>query len=453
MLQRLSCRVVAALVMTLPLLSCGTGGEDGPGGEPSKEESSASAGTTSSPAPPAITVGTQPYASPCRLLTGQDVTEIYGKLGPYADFDEEGVDAPQPADEYGRPVDSACSYRFDDRDNTTVALQVDQYPSAAHAEKDFRSTIRLGRGSLSRQIERDLRKDSPLADVLRALLEIQRENEAKDGGVPAPAIGEDILYVPGRGWFEALRGNVIIRLERRQFESNPFDATHLKGTVRQTKTAFERIDARLADLADDQTPADPWWPSNEGNGWPRPLRPCDLLDAEVLHGVSGRTTPDVLLSTALTLRPEVRLKRNSRPGARAVTNSCERRQPTAGDGPTTYAELEVWYAPPGHTGAEVLDGALIRTISGVNAEATETVEGWREQGFLNDVSIEGADKAYVVSTTQDDGENYAWLAAQVGEHVLIVSAFDFVDSRHVGASFTALEEVAAAVVAAAREVL
>jgi len=419
---------LATTLLLLPLVAACSSDEPTADRTPTPSgKGTAEPGPTATPEPAPLTVGSFRYVSPCRLLGPDDVLELYAKPGPYADIAQEGIDSPEPADPLGNPVETQCWYRLSDKANTSVHLYADQYPSEQAARKEFRRTLRLGRGTLSKQIERDLRHDSPLADVLRALLEVQRENEAKGGGVLTPAIGEDISYVAGRGWFQALRGNLVIRLERSQYDSSPFDATSIRGTVKQSREAFARIDARLADPDLDQTRIDPWWPTTKADGWAPFARVCDVLDDEVMALGTGRTTPDTLSEEGVLLRPQARYRRNSRPGSRAVSNRCERRQAGVADGETAmYADLQIWYAPPGYSGRELLDGAFVRAISGVDAEAKVSVDQWRSQGYLSDIDVAGADRAYTL-TSEPDGKSDRWIAAQVDERVLILDISEYGD--------------------------
>ncbi|WP_141003440.1 hypothetical protein [Nocardioides humi] len=420
---------LTSVLLLLPLLAGCSADEPGARGDgtPTTAAPSASAVASEEPAPKPLLIGAFRYVSPCRLLGPDDVREIYGKPGPYADITQEGIDSPQPVYPNGREVDSQCWYRFDDKANTSVQLYVDQYPSKRAARKAFASTLRLGRGTLSKQIERDLRKDSPLADVLRGLLEIQKENEAKGGGVRTPAIGEDIAFVSGRGWFEALRGNLVLRLKRSQYQGTPFDAVSIKGTVQQTQEAFRRIDERLADPDLDQTRVDSWWPDTAADGWAPFARVCDVLDDEAMATATGRAVPDTVTDESVVLKPKVRLRRNHLPGSRSVSNRCERRQREPGsDENAMYGDLQIWYTPPGHTGGELLDGAFVRTISGVQAEGDVTIDQWRSQGYLTDIDVKGADKAYTL-TSEPDGKHDRWIAAQVGDRVLVLDVSEFGD--------------------------
>ena len=124
-------------------------------------------------------LGTQRYASPCRLLAPDDIETIYGDPGSYATFNqiivEKSLSLPQMREESPKAsggVRTQCLYSLDNKAQTSVRVTVMQFISPQAALRSWKRIKRLGTGLESKQLEQEGRPE------LQWLIDLAKENEA-----------------------------------------------------------------------------------------------------------------------------------------------------------------------------------------------------------------------------------------------------------------------------------
>jgi hypothetical protein len=411
-------KTIAALSLLLVLTGCSTGDTEAGGSKPSGrddgESSSRSDSQKSSEEPEPIMLGTQRYVSPCRLLPPEDVTRIYGDPGKYASFRQETIEKSVSVAEMrsisrtvGGAVSTRCSYSFDDRAETSIYLGVDQYASPRLARHRWKRIKKLGTGLESRQLAQ---RSAP-----EWLQQMAAENEASQGGAPAKGLDPSILFVPGRTNFVGIRRNLLITVERKSYAGSVFEGNKVKGTLASTRQAFRRIYQHADDTILDQTPVPSWWEQEEG--WPTFLDACRVFDDDAMVASAGRPTHDI--ETLSVLRdPDTRIARNTKPAWKAVHNECNRNARVERSVGNDYwhGNLELWYAAPGDTGAELLEGFVVRNLIDEKSQDKYRLRHLVAAKVLRPVEVEGAEAAYVFDYRKD-GARYGWIVGNVGPYV------------------------------------
>lgn len=415
--------VVFLVCLLMLLTGCsGSSSEGGGGGEKkgatAKKEPTASA--TPEPEPEPIMLGTQRYVSPCRLLTQEDVQRIYGDPGAYAHINQEFAEKSVPTAEMrsitqtiGGAVKTTCRYTFDDKQQTAIDLNVDQYISPRRALKAWKNIKKLGTGIDSKQLANESGPEW--------LIKLARENEASMGGVPVRELDPSILFVAGKTHFTGVRRNVLLTLSKKAYAGNFFEPKQIKGALRTTREAFRRIYAKVDDQQLEQTTAPAYWQQPEG--WAEFLEPCTIFDDTVMTELTGHAT-DKVESTSVVRDPGTRLQRNTKPGDTAVYNDCERTARVRAGGRTKRSwntSIQIWYAAPGVTGQPLLEGVMLRKFFRTEAKAKYTIADVVKAKLLTPVEIEGADGAYVFHN-EAKGLSFGWIAANVGPYVVVFDA-------------------------------
>lgn len=417
-------RATAALTVSLVLLlsacaSDDSGAAKGPGGAEGSGTSSAEA----TPEPEPLVLGDQRYRMPCRLLGPADVRKVYGDLGPYATFGEEGREVGQTSEEMtqvGRTVAGAvkdrCSYSFSDERRSTLTVEVAQYASASLARKAWKRTRRLGTGKESEELSR--------RSAAQWLVDLTRENERDLGGVPVPGLDSSVLYVENYGHFVGVHDNLVLTVARKTYAGgNPFTPKSVRGDLRRMRQVFDTLYERADDPDLDQAPAPAGW--DQPTGWPAFVRPCAVFDDEVMEAATGRrSSRGEFTSDSTFLSPETRQRRNRLPAFQAVDNSCERtaRRETKRVGlPRTWQlKGEVWYAAPGTTGEDLLRGLPIRKLYKPDDQDRYDVDDLVKATALRVVDVPGADAAYLFDYRVPEFGRIGWIMASRGDRVVFL---------------------------------
>jgi hypothetical protein len=413
-------RTIAALSLLLVLTGCTSGNSEAEASDRSRTgdgqttSRAASEKSSEEPEPEPLMLGTQRYVSPCRLLPPDDVTRVYGDPGKYASFRQEVVEKSVSAAEMrsisqtvGGAVSTRCSYSYDDRAETSISLEVDQYASPRLALHRWKRIKRLGTGLESRQLAR---QSAP-----EWLRQMAAENEASQGGAPAKGLDPSILFVPGRTNFVGVRGNLLITVERKSYAGSVFEGNKVKGTLASTRKAFRLIYQHADDTSLDQSPLPPWWEQEEG--WPEFLDACRVFDDEAMVASAGLPTEDI--ETASVLRdPDTRIARNSKPAWKAVHNECNRtaRRERRVLADYWHGDLELWYAAPGDTGPELLEGFVVRNLIDEKAQDKYRLRHLLAAKVLRPLEVEGAESAYLFDYRKG-GDRYGWIVGNVGPYV------------------------------------
>lgn len=415
-------RATAALALSLVLLlsacaSDGSGRAKGSDGEKGPEAPSAQA----TPEPEPVMLGDQRYRMPCRLLTPADVRRVYGDVGAYATFGEEGREVGQ-SDEHmeqvsqtvAGAVEDRCSYSFDDERRSTLTVEVAQHASARLARKAWKRTRRLGTGKESEQLARQ--------SAEQWLVDLARENERDLGGVPVPGLDASVLYVENYGHFVGVHDNLVLTVARKTYAGgNPFTPKSIRGDLRRIRQVFATLYERADDPDLDQAPAPAGW--DQPTGWPTFVRPCAVLDDAVMQAATGRRSTDgEFTSDSTFFSPETRQRRNRLPAFQAVDNSCERtaRRETKRVGlPRTWQlQGEVWYAAPGTSGEDLLRGLPIRKLYKPEDQEKFSVDDLVKAKALRAVDVPGADAAYLFDYRAPGFGRIGWIMASSGDRLV-----------------------------------
>ena len=404
-----------AVVLGLLLTGCGGIGGDAGSSQGSKGGEAPKGASGSVPAEPKpMMLGTQRYVSPCRLLPPEDVVSAYGNPGKYAHFRQETVEKPMSTAQMravsstvGGAISTRCHYSYDDRADSTITLQVDQFASPKHALRRWKRIKRLGTGLESRKLAKE---SAP--EWLRQMV---KENEASMGGTPAKGLDPSILFVPGRTNFLGVRGNLLLTLERKSYAGSFFEGNSVKGTLASTRKAFRQVYRHADDTSLDQSTLPPWW--EQEDGWPEFLDPCRIFDDEAMVASAGRHSKKIESSSVLR-DPDTRIARNNKPGWKAVSNDCNRTASRERRIMSDYwhGELELWYAAPGDTGKQLLEGFVVRTLFDEKAEKKYGLSDLVAAKVLRPVEVEGAEAAYLFDYRKG-GSRYGWLVGNVGPYV------------------------------------
>ena len=400
----------------LALAACG-GGADGHGQrDPAGAKRSPTA--SSAPKPEPILLGTQRYASPCRLLDSEDVVRIYGDPGPYAYFTqrflEKSISQARMRSITGTvaaSVPTTCRYVFDDKAQTAIDLTVDQYVSPAAARRQWRSIKHLGKGIDSKQLADESGPEW--------LIKLARENEASMGGVPVRELDPSILFVAGKTQFTGVRRNLVLTVSRKSYAGSFFEPKQLKDALRTTREVFGRIYAKVDDQQLEQVATPVWW--GQPQGWPEFLDPCAVFDDTVMRAATGHGTVQVE-STSVARDPDTRIRRNTKPGDQAVYNECLRTARVKAHRRTKASwtgTVQLVYGAPGDTGQALLDGVVLRRFFKIEAKAKYSIADVVKAKLLHPVKIPGADAAYLFQNTYK-GHTFGWIAVNVGPYVAVV---------------------------------
>lgn len=426
MRPRIRAAVAGAAVALLAVTACSSGGEGAPEAEKSSSPSpGADPTSTAEPEPEPLVLGTQRYRNPCRLLSADDVRRTYGPLGPYASYDQEarerGLSTATMKDIAGTiagAVDDKCSYSLDNKRKTTLYVEVAQHPSAAEARASWKRTRRLGTGKDSRQLSQE--------SAEQWLIDLARQNEADLGGVPVPGMDDSVLYVKHFGQFVGHHDNIVLKVSRKDYISDdPFEPRSVRGDLRRMRQVFDTLYARIDEPDLDQAPAPAYWAQSPG--WPTFADPCRVFDDETMELATGhRSYRGEFLSHSAFLSPPARQRRNSSPAFQAVSNTCERtdRVPGRRGRPSRLWTLrgEVWYAAPGTTGRQLLEGLPIRKLYGPDDQGKYGIEDLVKAKVLRPVEVPGAEAAYLFDYTRKGLGRIGWLMASSGDRLVHVDA-------------------------------
>jgi hypothetical protein len=411
-------RTIAALSLLLVFTGCSSGSNEADAskgdGKGDGQTTSRSGSEKAAEEPEPLMFGTQRYVSPCRLLPPEDVARVYGDPGKYANFRQETREKSISTAEMraisqtvGGAVSTRCSYSYDDRAESSIYLEVDQYASPRLALKAWKRIKKLGTGLESRRLAQ---QSAP-----EWLRQMAAENEASMGGAPAKGLDPSILFVPGRTNFVGVRGNLLVTVQRKSYAGSVFEGNQVKGTLASTRKAFRLIYRNADDTSLDQSPVPPWWEQEEG--WPRFLDPCAVFDDEAMVASSGRHTEK--FETDSVLRdPDTRIARNSKPAWKAVHNECNRtaRQERRVLDDYWHGDLELWYAAPGDTGRELLEGFVVRNLIDEKAQDKYRLRHLLAAKVLREVEVEGAESAYLFDYRKG-GDRYGWIVGNVGPYL------------------------------------
>ena len=419
----------AALVLALALSISGCGGnggekEQGAGDAPGTSAKKAADGAEGEEEPEPLMLGTQRYVSPCRLLGPDEVTQIYGDPGPYANFIQEVVEDSIPVAEMqaigqtiGGRVRTVCRYSYDNADETSISLEVEQFPSPAAAMDRWKRIKRLGTGIESRQMERE-----GTLPGLGFLIEWAKENEANAGGDPVKGLDSSILFVAGKTHFTGVRNNLLLTLARKDYAGVAFEPKEVRGALSATRQAFDTIYGHADDAELDQSAVPSYW--EQVDGWPTFLDACEVFDQEAMKVATGHVDREAESSSVLR-DPAARLPRNSRPAFQAVFDTCRRaarvKQPGQVLSRSWNGMGEVWYPPPGETGEDIIDGVVLRKLLDPKNQDQYTIEDLIKGKVLREVTVEGSEKAYIFENRYR-GLHFGWLLASVGDYVLRLDA-------------------------------
>jgi hypothetical protein len=125
----------------------------------------------------------------------------------------------------------------------------------------------------------------------------------------------------------------------------------------------------------------------------------------------------------LSREPNTRIQRNDRPAWKAVHNECSR-SASRGEGVATahwHGDIELWYAAPGDTGSELLEGYVVKRLFDDKAENKYRISDLVKAGVLHEVEVEGAERAFVFDYRRS-GSHYSWIVFNVGRHVVLLNA-------------------------------
>ena len=415
--------ITTALLVLLLATGCASATGGSTKGSSTRSASSPKPTEQAEPEPEPVRIGTQRYVNPCRLLDTTDVQRIYGGAGKYASFAQEVPEGSVSTAEMREidttligSVQTSCLYSFDDAADTTVKVDVKQYSSPARAQKDWRRTKHLGSGIDSRRLKGD--------PGWEWLYELSKENEAALGGVRIPGLDPTVLFVGGHTWFVGVRDNLVITLSRLSYArgSNPFEPKQVKGTLSKTRAAFRSIYAHVDDEDLEQTPLPAYW--EQQDGWPQFLDPCAVMDEAAMRAATGHGTVGEVRIDSVLRDPDTRLERNTKPGYKAVHNSCER---TSKQGSGTlrnrywHGDLELWYAAPGDSGVDLLDGFVVKRLFEGKNEDRYSVADLVKAKVMKPVTVQGADSAYVFDYDLK-GQHYSWIVASTGRYMTFLSA-------------------------------
>ena len=367
-------------------------------------------------------LGTQRLRSPCRLLTAEEVSRVYGPLGPYATFDQETRERGMSTTEMngvsqtiGGEVSDKCSYTFDNKSDSTLYVEVEQYASPTLARRAWKSVKRLGTGKDSKQLSQE--------SAAQWLVDLAAENERHLGGIPVPGMDDSVLYAKHYGKFIGVRGNTVLRVSRKDYTgADPFSPKSIRGDLKRMRQVYDLLYQRVDDPDLDQMPVPAYWAQSPG--WPAFVDPCAVFDDEVmLVATKHRSYRGERTSSSTFRSPPDRQRRNNLPAWQAVDNSCERRARRARPGRLStswHLRGEVWYAAPGTTGQQLIEGLPIRKLFPADKQRKFTIQALIKEKVLTAVEVPGADAAYLFDYVYPRLGRSAWLMASSGNRLVYV---------------------------------
>lgn len=411
-MRKTAIALAAALAMLLAGCSGSPKGEDG-----DASDSSSTGADEPADEPEPLMLGTQRYVSPCRLLPPADAVRIYRDTGSYASFSQRIVEKSKTAAQMreigqtvGASVQTDCNYFFTDRLETLLTLDVKQYPSPAAAKAAWKRIKVLGTGAESRQLERE-------GNTFSFLYEWAKENEANSGGDPVRGLDPTILFVAGRTEFTGVRGNLLITFARKNFAGQAFEGKEIRDALTTTRRVFSTVYAHADDPDLDQSPVPSYW--QQAEGWPTFLDACQVFDDEIMVTLTGHASYEAQDDSVLR-DPDHRIARNDSPGSRAVHNECGRTGKVETDSvrrPYWHGTAEFVYGAPGDSGAEVLQGYVLRRVfDDEKSRKKYTLADLIKAGAMKKVEVDGTDSAYVFDHTTP-AIHVRFLVANVGDHV------------------------------------
>ncbi len=430
-LVRLPNRAGAALALVLLLVLSGCSSEDRADAKSRSDSPTSADGAKEPVEPEPLMLGTQRLRSPCRLLTAEDVSRVYGPLGPYASFDQEtreqGVDTTEMkgiSQTIGGAVSDKCSYTLDNKNDSTLYVEVEQYASPTLARREWKSVKRLGTGKDSKQLSQE--------SAEQWLVDLAAENEAHLGGVPVPGMDDSVLYVKHYGQFIGVRGNIVLSVSRKDYTgADPFSPKSIRGDLKRMRQVFDLLYQRVDDPDLDQSAVPAYWAQSPG--WPAFVDPCAVFDDDVmLVATKHRSHRGELQSSSTFRSPPDRQRRNNLPAFQAVDNSCERgaRRSRPGHLSTSWIlRGEVWYAAPGTTGQQLIEGLPIRKLFPVEKQRKFTIQTLMKEKVLTAVEVPGADAAYLFDYIYPRLGRSAWVMASSGNRLVYVDAEQPVKNR------------------------
>ena len=392
--------VVTALLVLLPLTGCSGG--DTPAGQPDDEPSSSTTGEEDGKEPaeevsaPEITIGEQPYVSPCALLPPTDAARLL-PLTNGAEVTERGRGASTTKQELadrkdtvsGAVIETSCDYSIGDKVKTYAKLRVEQYPTEAAATAQWRQFKEYGDGKLPP----DLRDNNGVFDDLeQATLDIIKGAQKNLGGVRLRGVDERILWQRGGSSYIATTGNLVVHFTRGRDYGLTTDLTERDARLaeRVLTTALDRAEELRGEDAEPAAASTGQF--QQAEDWPTFLDPCALLDAEVVDTLFPGVELEELTSHSTPADPDAFLSLDSFAG-RSVQNSCLR-EDLAG---RHTAELLVQYVAPGDQPRRVLDSFLSQLAfqdPRPTPAEVRTIRGALRPGAMSDV-----DGSYVLAST------------------------------------------------------
>ncbi|GAA4690068.1 hypothetical protein [Nocardioides nanhaiensis] len=383
--------------------------------------------------PERITLGPNDYLSPCQLVTLDDVTTIFGRLGPRGYVRQQIIEeSMSPAvfrretDTLSRAIDTTCTYNFGDDDVTSLTVRVDQHRSAREAAARKRYTARLGSGAELRKIKREVTLEG-----FEWLIDATEELAEDGGGVPVR--GDDsLLYIAGRGSYLTQARNAAVSFEYGPLSFDPGPLSERERRFQDPRMLrLARLVARRVadpDLPQDRGPSNPDGREEFAPGVPH-VDACAVLSAAFHEALTGKRPDPGAETSSLPVDTAARKRQGTTAISRTGRNECSRRTSGVGEGAnrTTGADstLVVQYARTPEEGETLLEEVIINRYFDEEDEARFTVRDLIASRLVTPQTIEGVDTMYLFDSEASTGKENRSLAAfvRVGSRVFTITGF------------------------------
>lgn len=378
------------------------------------------------------------YKEPCRLLPESSVSDIFGELSPTSYLNENYIDRTvSPEDIKKLPsqtIDSTCTYVFNDKQNSTVSLAIDYYPTTAAAADSWKSSIDLGDGTYEKQLadfeaslnqaEASGKSNESFSKASRDLIAFMKETlprAKREGATSVDGLNKSILFNKDRGTFISLYKNSLITMKYEFGSENVFDKdrqispTELTSVLGRVQKSFDVINQNLDDKDITQAPSPTLRNGTKSQvGKTKILEPCEILDSKTFETIFKKPSNDPVVEREAAEK-DISLERTHVDGYPILTkNSCLRRYTKTFDTLNSasirdgYVGLDLYYAKDDSTARKYLEG-LIKSfddpaITKVSTNADLSYYRNSSHGSLKIQSLRFLKEGYVgtISIAKDD---------------------------------------------------
>lgn len=209
-----------------------------------------------------ITIGGQPYRTPCSFLSVSALKDIFGAPGDNAFRDDsyQLKSKPQSQDELDYVTDM-CDYaqytgNGSGGNDDKVTLDADWYAKPGEARKAWQRIADIGNGALAKK----LNGPDHSALIQKAKDQLKALTAEGRGGVVVPGTENKALYVPRYEEIQKVYGNTIVRIEYKMGSTSVAtifgdDAPASRQALTRVQKLIKAVDAAYARKPDGGVPS------------------------------------------------------------------------------------------------------------------------------------------------------------------------------------------------------